>query len=121
MAIANSLAGDLDQAATYLVRILVAYAFDEHAHRSLVAVLVRAGRHGEARRAFDRWTEAMRSIDAPQPDRSLLRGDAEPQPDSAAPRLARQTDSVAARLARRADSAAARVARRADSAAARPA
>ena len=30
------------------------------------------GRHGEARRAHDRWVGAMRSIDAPLPDREVL-------------------------------------------------
>jgi DNA-binding SARP family transcriptional activator len=66
-------AGDFDQAVTSLVRLLAADAYDEPAHRSLVAVLVLAGRHGEARRAFDRWTQAMRSIDAPVPDPGVLR------------------------------------------------
>ncbi|MEN3305488.1 MAG: hypothetical protein V7603_1690 [Micromonosporaceae bacterium] len=67
-------AGDLDQAVTSLVRHCGADPFDEPAHQMLVTVLVRAGRHGEARRAFDRWVRAMRSIDAPPPDRALLRG-----------------------------------------------
>ena len=31
------------------------------------------GRHGEARRAFDRWTCAMRDIDAPLPDPAVVR------------------------------------------------
>jgi DNA-binding SARP family transcriptional activator len=65
-------ADDLDQAAAILVHLLVVDAFDESAHRALVDVLLRAGRHGEARRAFDRWTAAMRSIDAPTPDPGLL-------------------------------------------------
>ena len=34
----------------------------------LVRTLARAGRHGEARRSFDRWVAAMRAIDAPVPD-----------------------------------------------------
>ncbi len=66
------LAGESDQAATCLVRLLVADPYDESAHRSLVEVLVRARRHGEARRAHDRWVGAMRSIDAPPPDRGVL-------------------------------------------------
>jgi hypothetical protein len=36
---------------------------------------VRAGRHGEARRAFERWRLAMRDIDAPAPDPRLLEPD----------------------------------------------
>jgi DNA-binding SARP family transcriptional activator len=65
-------AGDLDQAVAYLVRLLTVDAFDESAHRAMVRALVRAGRHGEARRAFHRWREAMRSIDAPPPDPTVL-------------------------------------------------
>ena len=60
-------AGECDQAATCLVRLLAADAYDESAHRALVDVLVGAGRHGEARRAYDRWAAAMRSLDAPVP------------------------------------------------------
>jgi DNA-binding SARP family transcriptional activator len=55
-----------------LVRLLAADPYDEQAHRALVASLVRSGRHGEARRAFRRWTAAMRSIDAPVPDPAVL-------------------------------------------------
>jgi DNA-binding SARP family transcriptional activator len=66
-------AGELDQAVASLVRLLAADPYDEPAHRALVAVLVRGGRHGEARRAFDRWAEAMRSIDAPAPHPDVLR------------------------------------------------
>ena len=55
-----------------LVRLLAADPYDERAHRALVTSLVRNGRHGEARRAFHRWTAAMRSIDAPPPDPSVL-------------------------------------------------
>jgi DNA-binding SARP family transcriptional activator len=66
--------GDPEQAATCLVRLLAADPFDESAHRMLVGLLVAAGRHGEARRAFDRWRTAMCSIDAPEPDPAVLRG-----------------------------------------------
>jgi DNA-binding SARP family transcriptional activator len=66
-------AGDLDQAVTVLVRLRVADPFDESVHRLLVTSLVDAGRHGEARRAFEQWEQAMRSIDVPTPDRGLLR------------------------------------------------
>ncbi|MGN9909401.1 tetratricopeptide repeat protein [Phytohabitans sp. LJ34] len=65
-------AGDLDQAATTLVRLLVTDAYDEPAHRALVEVLRVAGRHGEAQRAFERWAGAMRSIDAPVPTVAAL-------------------------------------------------
>ncbi len=65
-------AGNRNQAAACLVRLLVADPYDEAAHRALVEVLVGAGRHGEARRAHDRWAKAMRSIDAPLPDRGVL-------------------------------------------------
>ncbi|MGC4814349.1 BTAD domain-containing putative transcriptional regulator [Micromonospora sp. DT228] len=65
--------GDADRAATTLVRLLDADSYDEWAHRALVGTLVGAGRHGEARRAFDRWVGAMRAIDAPPPDPGVLR------------------------------------------------
>lgn len=64
--------GDDDQAIGRLVRLLAADPLDESVHRTLVSVLVAAGRHGEARRAFDRWTAAMRSIDAPPPSPEVL-------------------------------------------------
>ena len=65
--------GDHQDAASLLVRMLVADPYDEPAHHALVDVLVGAGRHGEARRAFDRWVGAMRSIDAPLPNPGVLR------------------------------------------------
>lgn len=65
--------GEHQDAVSLLVRLLVADPYDESAHRALVDVLVRAGRHGEARRAFDRWVGAMRSIEAPTPDARVLR------------------------------------------------
>jgi DNA-binding SARP family transcriptional activator len=49
-------------------RLLTVDPYDEQVHRRLVTGLVRAGRHGEARRAFDRWCRAMQDIDAPLPD-----------------------------------------------------
>ncbi|HQR28482.1 MAG TPA: BTAD domain-containing putative transcriptional regulator, partial [Nocardioides sp.] len=55
-----------------LVRLLAEDPYDEQAHRLRVRSLVRAGRYGEARRAFARWTEAMREIEAPVPDPDLL-------------------------------------------------
>jgi DNA-binding SARP family transcriptional activator len=66
-------AGEPDHAVTLLVRLLGADPYDEVAHRDLVEVLVHAGRHGEARRAFDRWRRAMRSLDVPAPSRLVLR------------------------------------------------
>jgi hypothetical protein len=81
-------AGDHDQAVAALVRLLAADPFDEPAHRGLVTVLTAAGRYGEGRRAFDRWAQAMRSIDAPAPDPGLLRGGAAGTPGPAPPRRA---------------------------------
>jgi len=65
-------ASSVDAATGYLLRLLERDPYDEPAHRSLVRRLVRAGRHGEARRAFDRYGRAMREIDVRPPDRSLL-------------------------------------------------
>ena len=56
-----------------LVRLLAVDPYDEQVHRRRVTLLLRTGRHGEARRAFDRWTCAMREIEAPPPDAALLR------------------------------------------------
>jgi DNA-binding SARP family transcriptional activator len=50
------------------VRLLSIDPYDEQVHQRLVSTLVRAGRHGEARRAFERWHRAMAEIDAPLPD-----------------------------------------------------
>jgi DNA-binding SARP family transcriptional activator len=65
-------AGEVDAAVADLVRLLAADAYDESAHHALVRTLVTAGRHGEARRAFDRWTHAMEHIDAPPPPPDVL-------------------------------------------------
>ncbi len=54
------------------VRLLSIDPYDEQVHRHLVTMLVRAGRHGEARRAFERWHDAMAEIDAPLPDRRVV-------------------------------------------------
>jgi DNA-binding SARP family transcriptional activator/tetratricopeptide (TPR) repeat protein len=55
-----------------LVRLLAADPYDEQAHRLLVRALARSGRHGEAQRAFGRWADAMREIDAPLPEASAV-------------------------------------------------
>ncbi len=67
-------AGDIDDAATLLVRLLAVDPYDEPAHRLLVSVLVRTRRHGEARRAFDRWTRATVEVGATPPDAAILPG-----------------------------------------------
>ena len=65
--------GRTGDALSLLVRLLGVDPYDEQVHRRRVTLLIRAGRHGEARRAFDRWATAMRDIDAPEPDASVLR------------------------------------------------
>jgi DNA-binding SARP family transcriptional activator len=55
-----------------LVRLLAADPYDERTHRLLVRVFTRTGRHGEAQRAFERWSRAMQEIDAPLPDPAVL-------------------------------------------------
>jgi DNA-binding SARP family transcriptional activator len=67
-----SRAGRGTEAVGILVRLLAVDPYDEQVHRRLVTGLVRAGRHGEARRAFDRWCLAMSQIDAPPPDRRVV-------------------------------------------------
>ena len=68
LAAASRAGGDFERATTALVRLIGADPYDEPSHRALVRILVESGRHGEARRVFERWTAAMRSIDAPPPD-----------------------------------------------------
>ncbi|GGQ82925.1 hypothetical protein GCM10010166_61380 [Couchioplanes caeruleus subsp. azureus] len=62
-----------DAAVGYLLRLLEHDPFDESGHRALVHALVAAGRHGEARRAFERYAAAMRAIDVRPPDEVILR------------------------------------------------
>jgi two-component SAPR family response regulator len=94
-------AGEHQDAASLLVRMLVADPYDEPAHRGLVQVLVRTGRHGEARRAFDRWVGAMRSIDAPLPDPGVLRTAATSPASNSLLTPGRGSSGVAATMTRR--------------------
>jgi DNA-binding SARP family transcriptional activator len=64
--------GDVHSAMDCLLRLLEKDPYDEPAHRALVRTLVGAGRHGEARRAFARYRDAMRVIAVRVPDESLL-------------------------------------------------
>jgi len=64
--------GDIHSAMECLLRLLEKDPYDEPAHRALVRTLVGAGRHGEARRAFARYRDAMRVIAVRVPDESLL-------------------------------------------------
>ena len=76
LAIVLSRAGRSAEALGLFARLLVIDPYDEAIHRRVVVSLVRSGRHGEARRAFERWCEAMRQIDAPAPDPSTVLPDA---------------------------------------------
>jgi DNA-binding SARP family transcriptional activator/ATP/maltotriose-dependent transcriptional regulator MalT len=58
-------AGEVDDVVDCLLRILSIDPYDEQAHRDLVANLAEAGRHGEASRAFQRYSDAMREIGVP--------------------------------------------------------
>jgi DNA-binding SARP family transcriptional activator len=53
---------DHDRAATHLRRLLGEDRYDEDAHRTLIRVLNRAGRHGQARLAATRYRSAMAEI-----------------------------------------------------------
>ena len=55
-------AGSYDQAAAYLCRLLRDDPYDEDAHRTLIGVLNRSGRHGQARLAAARYRAAMADI-----------------------------------------------------------
>ncbi|MFI7636099.1 tetratricopeptide repeat protein [Nonomuraea sp. NPDC049400] len=56
-------ADDPDRAVRYLLRLLERDAYDEAAHLDLVRTLTRARRHGEARRRYRLYAEAMRELD----------------------------------------------------------
>jgi ATP/maltotriose-dependent transcriptional regulator MalT/DNA-binding SARP family transcriptional activator len=72
LARAGRAAADPETAVTALLRLLEKDPYDEPAHRALVRTLAAGGRHGEARRAFVRYGEAMRAIGVRPPDESLL-------------------------------------------------
>jgi DNA-binding SARP family transcriptional activator len=55
-------AGRVDDTARYLLRLLHHDPYDERAHLDLVDLLAEAGRHGESRRARDRYLAAMAAI-----------------------------------------------------------
>jgi DNA-binding SARP family transcriptional activator len=55
-------AGDVDEAVARVLELLELDPYDEAAHADTVAVLTTAGRHGEARRARDRYADAMRAL-----------------------------------------------------------
>lgn len=57
--------GDHDRAAGHLRRLLGEDRYDEDAHRTLIAVLRRAGRHGQGRLAAARYRSAMAEIGLP--------------------------------------------------------
>lgn len=65
-------AGDAEQAVCHLLRLLDLDQYDEQAHREMVETLVADGRHGEARRAYQRYAAAMREIAVPEPDPAIL-------------------------------------------------
>jgi DNA-binding SARP family transcriptional activator len=54
--------GDTHDAIRQLLRVLAMDAYDERGHLDLIAAYTRGGRHGEARRARDRYAAAMREI-----------------------------------------------------------
>jgi ATP/maltotriose-dependent transcriptional regulator MalT/DNA-binding SARP family transcriptional activator len=55
-------AAEHDQAVRYHLRVLERDAYDEEAHLGLVATLVAAGRHGEARRRYRIYGEQMAEL-----------------------------------------------------------
>ena len=57
-----------DEAVGHLLAILEHDPYDEDAHRMLTGALADAGRHGEARRAWQRYHDAMLTIGVPPPD-----------------------------------------------------
>ena len=55
-------AGDHDAAAEHLARLLELDPYDEPAHEQRTRALAAAGRHGEARRADERYRDAMAEL-----------------------------------------------------------
>ncbi len=55
-------AGDLDESARYLLRVLERDPYDERAHLALVETLAQAGHHGEARRCYATYAARMDEI-----------------------------------------------------------
>ena len=55
-------AGASDEACFFLLRVLERDPYDEKAHLDLVLALDRAGRHGDARRAYAAYTARMNEI-----------------------------------------------------------
>lgn len=55
--------GDTDAVVRYTLRLLERDPYDEEAHRSLVGVLLDAGRLGEARRHYQNYVRQMAAID----------------------------------------------------------
>ncbi|WP_157250236.1 tetratricopeptide repeat protein [Nonomuraea typhae] len=67
-------AGEHDTAIRYLLRLLERDAYDEAAHLDLTLTLIRARRHGEARRRYRIYVEAMADLGvepAPMPSDAL--------------------------------------------------
>ncbi len=62
LARAATASGDHEPAVRYRLRILERDAYDEDAHQGLVSSLVRAGRHGEARRCYGTYASRMRGL-----------------------------------------------------------
>jgi DNA-binding SARP family transcriptional activator len=65
-------AGSGATALVHLLRLLERDPYDEPAHRAVVRILVLGGQHGEARRAFSRYREAMAAIGVRPPDEAIL-------------------------------------------------
>lgn len=62
LARAAEASGRLDAAVRYRLRMLERDPYDEESHLELVATLVAAGRHGEARRRYGAYVNAMEQI-----------------------------------------------------------
>jgi DNA-binding SARP family transcriptional activator len=77
-------AGRHDAAIGYRLRVLERDRWDEDAHLGLLAALVAAGRHGEARRAHREYTTLMRDIGVQPAPFGRVNADGGVRPPSAA-------------------------------------
>jgi DNA-binding SARP family transcriptional activator len=68
---------DPDAAIRLLLRLLEHEPYDETSHVRLVALLSRAGRHGEARRRFQQYVDRMRELELEPRSFAATIGDAD--------------------------------------------
>lgn len=67
LAASAAAAGDSSSTVEFCLRVLEADPYDDAGHRMLVAALAAAGRHGDARRSYDRFVARLAELGLPAP------------------------------------------------------